>query len=97
MRLVWQPQARDDLKRIGRYIVRDNPKAARRWVFHLRDRALQAARHPKSGRVVPEFERDDIREILVRNYRIVYLIRKNSVEILTVFEGHKLLDLEEKK
>ncbi len=44
-----------------------------------------------AGRVVPELDRDDIREVIVRGYRIVYLVGDASVEILSVFEGHRLL------
>ncbi len=45
---------------------------------------------PKTGRRVPETARDDVREVLVRSYRIVYLINAETVWILTVFEGHRL-------
>ena len=46
---------------------------------------------PHSGRVVPEFAQEDIREVIVGNYRIVYRIEAKDVVVLTVFEGHKLL------
>lgn len=45
------------------------------------------------GRRVPEMERDDVRERLVRSYRVVYWVHDEHVEILTVFEGHRRLDL----
>jgi len=38
---------------------------------------------------------ENIRELLHKNYRIVYLVKKSSIEILTVFEGHQLLKKEE--
>ena len=44
-----------------------------------------------AGRIVPEFERRDIREVLFRNYRIVYRVKEDQILILTVFEGHRLL------
>ena len=46
---------------------------------------------PRSGRVVPEFERSDIRELIVQSYRIVYRVRGEDVEILTVHHGARLL------
>jgi len=49
---------------------------------------------PNKGRIVPELSINQIREILYKNYRIVYLTKKTSIIILTVFEGHKLLDKE---
>jgi toxin ParE1/3/4 len=45
---------------------------------------------PYSGRKVPELDRDDIREVLPGNYRIVYRIYPKFIDVLTVFEGHRL-------
>ena len=45
---------------------------------------------PYSGRVVPEFKMEALREVLVRTYRIVYRIQRNEVQVITVFEGHRL-------
>jgi toxin ParE1/3/4 len=92
MKLQWTDRARRDLVAIGRYIARDNPAAARRWVERLRTRAQQAATMPMAGRVVPELQRDDIREVFLRTYRIVYRIREDAIDVLTVFEGHRLFD-----
>jgi plasmid stabilization system protein ParE len=91
MKPRWTARARDDLKAIGRFIARERPRAARAWVARLQERARLAARAPRAGRVVPEIGQDDVREVLVSNYRIVYRIRGRAVEILTVFEGHRLL------
>ncbi len=76
--------------RIGRYITRDNPVAARSWVERLRQKAALATRFPKAGRVVPEYSQPELREILVRNYRIVYRVCDDAIKIITVFEGHLL-------
>ncbi len=94
MKLRWTGRARRDLLEIGRYIARDDPEAARRWIQRLRTRAHGAAEHPLSGRTVPEFQRDDIREVFLKTYRIVYLVREETVDVLTVFEGHRLLPLD---
>ena len=91
MRLRWTERARRDLLEVGRYIARDDPEAARHWIQRLRTRANGAAKHPHSGRTVPEFQRDDIREVFLKTYHIVYLIRKDAVHVLTVFEGHRIL------
>ena len=94
MKLRWTRRARRDLVGIARYIERDKPEAARRWVARLRERARAVAELPESGRRVPETARDDVREVLVRSYRIVYLIDAETVSILTVFEGHRLFPRE---
>ncbi len=94
IKLRWTDHARRDLLVIGRYIARDNPGAARRWVEQLRERARLAAENPLAGRVVPELGRDDVREVFLRSYRIVYSVGEEAVDVLTVFEGHRLLPKE---
>lgn len=94
MRLRWLPLALQDLDRIRRYIARDNPSAARRWIERLRIRAKAAAAAPMMGRVVSEAERDDVREVLLRSYRIVYRVLDEEIHIVTVFEGHCFLFVE---
>ena len=68
MKLRWTARARGDLVQIARYVAADNALAARRWVRTLREQARRATAFPLSGRVVPEFGREDIREFVVRHY-----------------------------
>lgn len=91
MKLRWTRLAERQLAEIGRFIARDKPAAARRWVEMLRRRAAEAAEQPLAGRVVPELDREDLREMIVRGYRIVYRVTGDAIEVLTVFEGHRLL------
>ena len=91
MKLRWTRRAKQDLVEIGRYIARDKREAARRWVQALREQAARAAELPKVGRTVPELLREDVRELVFRGYRIVYLIQDDAVLILTVFDGHRRL------
>ncbi len=74
---------------------RDNPATARRWVERLRERARQAAHAPMAGRMAPEVQRTDIREVFLRTYRIVYRVREDAIEILTVFEEHRRFNVED--
>jgi toxin ParE1/3/4 len=87
----FSPRARTDLRRIASRIAIDNPKAALRWVRKLEERARLAGRSPGLGRKVPEIDREDVREAIVGNYRIVYIVQTKTVDILTIFEGHRLL------
>ena len=87
----WSDQAKDDLAAIGDYIAADNPATAMRWVERLIADVERAAAMPLAGRVVPEYaDRHDIREVLRRTYRIVYRVRDDAIEVLTIFEGHRL-------
>ena len=74
MRLRWTDRARRDLLSIGRYIAQDNPSVARQWVERLRKRARQAAVRPLVGRVVPELQRNDVREVFLRTYKALWCI-----------------------
>jgi toxin ParE1/3/4 len=87
----WSRRAREDLADIFRFIARDNRAAAERWVARLIERGQSVAEAPLAGRVVPEFGRGELREVIERSYRIVYRFEAGDVRILTVFEGHRLL------
>ena len=88
--VVWTAQALADLEEIGAHIERDDPRAAARWVAKLMAAADKASAFPLLGRKVPELGRDDVRERIVGNYRVGYWLRDARLEVLTVFEGHRL-------
>jgi toxin ParE1/3/4 len=92
MKLVWSRRATCDLEQIGIFISLDAPERARVFIQSLIERGKQAAQFPNAGRVVPEFQDENVRELIEGNYRIVYEIFSNkTVVILTVFEGHRLI------
>lgn len=91
MRVDVADEAKRDLEEIAAFIARDDEDAALRWVDRLVNRALDLARAPRSGRVVPELGESDIRQVLVRPYRIVYRIEPQRVLVLTMIEGHRRL------
>jgi len=91
-RIVWTPQSLEDLARACRYIASYSPQAARAFAQRVFDSVERLELFPGSGRTVPEFERAEIREVIVSNYRIIYRYRDDAVEILTVYHGARLLD-----
>nr|WP_320193625.1 type II toxin-antitoxin system RelE/ParE family toxin [uncultured Desulfobacter sp.] len=94
MKLFWTETAKQDLLSIKRHFAMDNPAAAKRWTEILRNRARKALDAPLAYREVPEFSRNDIRELVEGNYRIVYQVFSDKLVILTVFEGHRLFPVE---
>ena len=86
---MWTARALSDLQAIGDYIARDDPLAAERWIAKLVALAERTTFTPYAGRRIPELGRDDLREVLLRTYRIMYRVREGRCEILTVFEGHR--------
>ncbi len=95
MKLLWTKESLSKLQEIETYIAADNPKAANELVNKIIFLAESLIDNPKKGRVVPELQISQIRELIHKNYRLVYLLKRNSVEILTVFEGHRLVKSEE--
>lgn len=91
MKRRYSRRALVDLQAIGRYIGRDDRNAAQRWLERLRSRAEAAARSPLVGRVVPELGRDDVREVFLRTYRIVYRVGVKEIVILRFVEGSQQL------
>jgi len=90
--VTWTPQALDDLEAICLFIARDAPQIAELFaerVFRTSDRLRE---FPRSGRVVQEIGRDNIREVIIQNYRVIYRLLPEKVEILTVHHGARLLE-----
>ena len=88
--IFWTDRALRDLEAIRDFIARDSIPAADRWVARLIAAAAQAATAPLAARQVPEIGRSDVRELLLRSYRIVYRVSGDHIDVLTVFEGHRL-------
>jgi addiction module RelE/StbE family toxin len=85
--VIWSPQSIRDLESIKSFVAADSPHYAGLLVQRLVAAVERLSAFPNSGRVVPEFADPKIREVLWRNYRIVYRVAGSSVEIVTVFHG----------
>lgn len=88
----WSPLAIERVVEIGEWIAVDHPDSASRIVEGLFSAVERLADFPESGREVPEFERRDLREIIYRQYRIVYRVRMDCVDVLTVRHSLQLMD-----
>jgi plasmid stabilization system protein ParE len=88
----WTHQAADDLEAITSFIAADSPSYAMLFAVDVLAVAERLLDFPFSGRVLPEFNDPVIREIIFGNYRIVYRLKGDLAEILTVFHGARLLD-----
>ena len=84
MRVFWTDAALNQLEAIRDYLARTSPDYARRVVEHLVNRCEQIAAFPHSGRKVPEYEIDEVRQVIESSYRLIYLIKEEQVEILAV-------------
>jgi len=96
MIVTWSQEAGENLLDIEDFIARDSLERAIRFVDALIDHVEAILTdNPRSGRAVPEIGNPYIRELIYRGYRIVYRLNGDRIEILTVFEGHRLLRLNE--
>jgi addiction module RelE/StbE family toxin len=88
-KLIWSPSAQLDLKDIAAFIAEDSPSAAQRFVKSLFRVVERLADFPESGRIVPEFDLPDIREVIRRPCRIVYRIDRGerTIEIVRVWHA----------
>ncbi len=81
------PQALKDLDNISEYIERDSEYYAKITVKKIYSAVNQLKTFPQMGRIVPEKQDPTLREILYRNYRIVYKYKDNEIYILTIFHS----------
>ncbi len=91
MRVHWTNTAINHLLSIYDYISKDSRLYALRMVDRLTHRTEQIASFPMSGRMVPEYEAEDIREVIEKQYRIIYRIKQNQLDVLAVVHGSQLL------
>ena len=87
--LWWSLQALRDLEGIREYIALDSSRYADLVVERIIAAVERLRAFPESGRVVPERDDPQIREVIVRPYRVVYRHRKGEVEIATVFRASR--------
>jgi toxin ParE1/3/4 len=95
MIVKWTDEALENLWKIEQYIGRNSPENAESFVNYLIEQGKTIALNPHMGRMVPEISNPEIRELIVKKYRIVYRVHGKEIKILTVFEGHKLIRIEE--
>jgi toxin ParE1/3/4 len=88
-KVFLSPEALSDLESIVAYIAPHNPGAAERLGTHLLDAAFSLGVLPERGRVVPEFHRPEIREIIIRSYRVIYRLNSTdkSVEVVRLWHA----------
>jgi len=89
VKVFWTEAALAQLQAIYDYISHTSPDYASRMIDRLTKRSIQMTEFPYSGRMVPEYELNEVREVLEWPYRIIYLINpaQLQVEVLAVVHG----------
>ncbi len=91
MRVHWTNNAIEHLVNIYEHIALNSPTYAKRMMDRITRRSEQIANQPLSGRKVPEYEAEDIRELIEKPYRIIYRIKSDQIDVLAVIHGARQL------
>ena len=87
----WSPLATDDYESLILYYEKTAPKFAQnlaKKIIYIIENLIQ---FPKMGRIVPELENTEIREIIYRNFRVVYRLKEDILEIARIIHGSRIL------
>lgn len=76
---------------IHNYVAQNSVVYANQVIDRITRCSEQIAEFPNSGRIVPEFREENIREIIERPYRIIYRIEEDEVDILAIVHGSQVL------
>jgi toxin ParE1/3/4 len=88
--VYWTARAKSHLRSIYNYIAKDSPRNALLTVDRLTSRSKQIADFPKSGRKVPEYDNENIRELIEGNYRIIYHILSTQIDVIAVVHSARI-------
>ncbi len=88
VKVNWTRQAIEDIYEIREYYRPRSEKYAEQLTDKIFEKANNLVQYPQMGRMVPELERPEIRELIYKNYRIIYhVVSDNQIDILAVHNG----------
>jgi toxin ParE1/3/4 len=92
VKVVWTELSVEDLREIFDYISKNSAHYARITVDRIYSRANQITLNPRSGRIVPEFNNDLVRELIIGNYRLIYyIVNEDRIDIVRVYHSARSL------
>ena len=90
-KIIWTKTARNDIKDIYDYIAKDSKYYANMFIENIKNETKKLKSYPELGRVVPEYNKKRLRELIYKNYRIIYKLEEERIAIITIF--HSARDL----
>jgi toxin ParE1/3/4 len=92
VRISWTDQALNDIDNIANFIEKDSLKYAKIQVNRFFEKVKVLKTHPHAGRIIPEINRENFRELIQGNYRIIYqIVSATQINILTIHHSRKIL------
>jgi addiction module RelE/StbE family toxin len=93
VRLNWTQKAKKDLKHISDFIALDSKFFAIITIKEILKKVEILENFPKIGRIIPEINENNFREIFYKNFRIMYkIVSDNQIDILAVVHGARNFD-----
>ncbi len=91
IRVRWAPRAARHFEQICEYIAQDSNFFAKIFAEKVLNLVENIPSFPKSGRIVPEYNDKNLREKIYGDYRIVYRIKEDIIEIAAITHGCQLI------
>ena len=91
LNILWSQEAIDDIESIANYIQKDSLQYAKSVVQTFFSKVEILTEFPLIGRIVPEYNNENIRELFIYSYRLIYNIEANSIHIIAVIHGKRLI------
>src|SRR5438552_2289185 len=90
-KITFSPLAEQDIEEIVAYIGRDNRVAAERMVQRIMTRIDPLSFYPRLGKIAPDIDCEEVREILETPYRIFYRVfeAERKISIFRIWHGSR--------
>ena len=88
-KIIWTEPAVEHLQAIFDYISKDSEYYARVFIEKIINTVEKLTIFPEIGRIVPEYGKSNVRELLYQNYRIIYRLEGSRILIVTVIHGSR--------
>ena len=92
LKIIWSQDALEDIDSIANYIEKDSVTYAKIVVRNIFSKVTILPDFPLIGKVVPEYQNENIRELFIYSYRLIYKIDKKSLAIVAVIHGKRLIE-----
>lgn len=88
--VIWTVPAKADLKHIHDFIAQDSRYYAKKVAQEIREKADSLIHFPHIGKMVSEVGKQDIQELHIYSYRVIYELKENQCYVLAII--HKRQD-----
>ena len=85
--IAWTESARTALDEVAAYIAQDSREAATRVLVRALDAAASLDLLAERGRIVPEVNQQNLRELFVFDYRLLYRVSREAVVVVAFLHG----------